>query len=74
MFHAYKDIVTSCIAPGRMCCVHVLKISGEHAITRLKPASNDPEDANMMSSGSEVVHTPLTANAKHLPSTLDTLW
>ena len=54
--------------------MHMLKISGEHALTRLKPASNDPEDANVMSSGSEVVHTPLTANAKHLPSTLDTLW
>ena len=73
MFHAYRDIVTSCIAPGRMCCVHVLKISGEHAITRLKPASNDPEDAKVMSSGSDIAHTPSTANTEHLLSILDML-
>lgn len=56
-----------------MCCVHMLKISGEHALTRLKPASNDPEDAKVMSSCDEIAHTPSTANAKHLLSILDIL-
>ena len=71
--HAYRAIVTSCVAMGRMCCVHMLKISGEHALTRLKPASNDPEDAKVMSSCDEIAHTPSTANAKHLLSILDIL-
>lgn len=31
MFHVYWAIVTSCIAVRSMCCVHMLKISSEHA-------------------------------------------
>jgi len=53
-----------------MCCVHMLKISGEHALTRLKPTSNDSKDAKVMSSCNEIAHTPYTANATHLLSKL----
>ena len=71
MFHAYRAIATSCVAMGRVCCVHMLKISGEDALTRLKPASNDQEDAKVMSSCNEIAHTPSTADAKHLLPILD---
>ena len=31
LFHAYRALVTSCIAVRSMCCVRMLKISSEHA-------------------------------------------